>query len=152
MDTTGITLFAKNRTAARELSRQIQAREWRKRYNAICWRSAHLEEGEYPEGATFEIDARLMPVPGNGYRQEVSAEGLASHTDVRILRHLRDGHSFVEARPLTGRTHQIRLHLAHVGLSILADPEYGHLVPYSEEDATPLIPRLLVLLLRLREF
>src|SRR6202012_5215438 len=50
--------------------------------------------------------------------------GLESRTEFRVLRRLADGTALLEARPLTGRTNQIRIHLAHLGFPVQGDPAY----------------------------
>lgn len=55
---------------------------------------------------------------------EVAPEGKPARTEFRLLEHY-GRHSFVEALPMTGRTHQIRVHAAHLGLALAGDAKYG---------------------------
>jgi 23S rRNA-/tRNA-specific pseudouridylate synthase len=63
-----------------------------------------------------------------GARQVDAENGLPSRTEFRVIRRDSDGTALLEARPLTGRTNQIRLHLWHLGFPICGDPVYlpGH--------------------------
>jgi 23S rRNA pseudouridine1911/1915/1917 synthase len=120
-ETSGVVLIAKGAAAAGELGRVIAGLA-RKTYWAIV-------HGELPAGA-FEIDAPLgkderSPV---AIKDCVRPDGAAARTQLRILTSfVRDGHpySVAEISPLTGRKHQIRIHLAHAGFPIVGDKLYG---------------------------
>ena len=71
-------------------------------------------------------------------RREVADDGLPSRTEFRVMQRFADQTSLLEARPLTGRTNQIRLHLAHLGFPVCGDPTYG--VPEDSEPAQTLHP------------
>jgi 23S rRNA pseudouridine1911/1915/1917 synthase len=75
---------------------------------------------------TFLIDAplRLSPSARIGVKMEVHRDGMPSQTEVRVVAR-GDAFSLVEARPLTGRQHQIRVHLTHAGYPIVGDKIYG---------------------------
>jgi RluA family pseudouridine synthase len=107
-DTSGIVLFTKEREADRGLAAQFAAREVGKTYHALCLRPARLPP---PQWTT---KGRL---PG-------TSETGDAVSDFRCLETHRLG-LLVEARPSTGRKHQIRIQLAAAGLSILGDDRYG---------------------------
>ncbi|MGQ0547928.1 MAG: RluA family pseudouridine synthase [Betaproteobacteria bacterium] len=116
-DTSGLLLIAKKRFALVELHRMLREGEVEKVYTAVV-------AGEY-RGAG-EIRASLHKyVTGSGERRVAVKEGgLAAATNVKVL-NAKPDLSLVELRLLTGRTHQIRVHLAHVGHPILGDDKYG---------------------------
>ena len=123
-DTSGVLLLAKRRSALVEMHRQIREGLTDKRY----WLLAH---GKIAQGAKvmqlkFPLHKYLL---ANGERRvRVAAEGLPSHTAVRVAQVLEGDAvaiSLVEAQLKTGRTHQIRVHLQHIGHPILGDDKYG---------------------------
>jgi UPF0176 protein len=72
----------------------------------------------------FACDAPVSAEAGKLGGREVSDAGQAAHTKFRVLSRAADGTSLVEARPFTGRTNQIRLHLRHLGHPITGDTTY----------------------------
>ncbi|MEZ5962659.1 MAG: RluA family pseudouridine synthase [Planctomycetota bacterium] len=117
-DTSGVLVFAKDARAHRALSLQFERRQTHKRYLAAV--AGHVAE---PSG---EIDAPLREF-GSG-RVAVDARGKAAHT--RYTRRERlDGADLLEVEILTGRRHQIRVHLYHLGHPVLGDPTYGDARP-----------------------
>jgi len=112
-DTSGLLLFALNGVANLELANQFANREVQKTYLALV-------EGEFPE--TLEVRNRLFA--RSGERTLAHRKGKPAETDFRRLAHC-NGVSLVEASPHTGRTHQIRVHLADCGYPILGDTYYG---------------------------
>lgn len=117
-ETSGLVLFGRTREATAHLARQFRRREMRKRYLALV-------EGR-PKESTFCIDLPLGRAENSRIRKAVGVreDGAGAVTEVRLL-HQGDGWAWVEARPLTGRLHQIRVHLRAVGLPILGDKVYG---------------------------
>lgn len=114
--TSGLLLFARGITAQRELSADFAARRVGKRYVAIV---AGQLEGE------GLIDLPLCADWPNRPRQQVDLEhGKPSQTRWRVLAH-EGGHTRVALVPLTGRSHQLRVHLAHLGHAILGDALYA---------------------------
>jgi 23S rRNA pseudouridine1911/1915/1917 synthase len=112
--TSGAMLFPKNRPAAAWLSSQFQDGLVDKLYLAlVCGR---------PEQDVWSVDAPIGKIASARYG--VVDGGKPSRTKFRTVATSGDL-SLVEARPLTGRTHQIRVHLASVGLPILGDATYG---------------------------
>ncbi|MCC5888455.1 MAG: RluA family pseudouridine synthase [Gammaproteobacteria bacterium] len=117
-DTSGVVLLAKRRSVLRALHRVLRERLAQKRYLALV-------EGEWPTHLQ-QLDAPLERyLAANGERfVRVSAAGKPSTTRVRVVRRLAAA-TLVEAAPETGRTHQIRVHLAAAGHPILGDPKYA---------------------------
>jgi len=125
-DTSGVLLFALNAQLHRTLSMAFEHGEVHKRYLALV-------EGR------LEAE-RLLDWPiaaGRKGRMKVAEGGKPSQTRVRPLEALR-GATLVEAEPLTGRTHQIRVHLAHAGHPLLFDPKYRHTEQSALIARTPL--------------
>ena len=113
-DTTGLLLFALTRDANLSLSRQFSEHQIKKCYLALV-------SGTPP--ACFSISNHLK-AGVRGRTVAVSSGGLAAQTDFRTLAS-REGISLVAAYPRTGRTHQIRVHLAGLGYPLLGDALYG---------------------------
>lgn len=117
-DTSGCILIAKKRSALRHLHEQLREGKMDKRYNALV-------EGQWPANR-FKVKAPLLKnVLQSGERiVNVHDAGKPSETRYRILEQF-DGATLVEASPITGRTHQIRVHSLHAGHPIACDPKYG---------------------------
>ena len=118
-DTSGCILVAKKRSALRHLHAQLREGQMDKRYQALV-------AGAWPENR-FKVKAPLLKnVLQSGERLvSVSDHGKPSETRFRILKRF-TGATLVEASPITGRTHQIRVHCQHAGHPIACDPKYGH--------------------------
>jgi 23S rRNA pseudouridine1911/1915/1917 synthase len=115
-ETSGVTVFARTRAAAAALAEAFRAGTPEKTYLALCARPPAPEEGR--------IDAPLGKDPARAGLRRVDPRGDAAATRYRTLR-AGPGGALVEARPETGRTHQIRVHLAHLGAPLLGDARYG---------------------------
>mgnify|MGYP000889849008 CR=1 FL=1 len=115
-DTSGVMVVARNPRAAAMLRAQFQARTVEKRYLALV-RGLLLP----PEGL---IDAPIGRHPHLRQRMAVLNSGREAQTRYHVLRE-GEGLSWIEAFPRTGRTHQIRVHLASIGHPVVADPVYG---------------------------
>ncbi len=114
--TTGVLLFARQHEAARALARAWAEGRAEKRYLALVLG----DPGEGPR----TVDAPIGPdaaVPG---RFRVGRGGRPARTEIRRLA-ASGGYALVEVRPLTGRTHQVRVHLAHAGFPVAGDALYG---------------------------
>ncbi len=122
-DTTGVLLFALDAASHRTASLAFEAGEVRKTYLALV--SPPLEGPQV-------VDVPLLPARRGRMRLAGEGEGgKPARTRLRPLeRYLQGG--LVEAEPLTGRTHQIRLHLQAAGSPLLVDPQYGRPVPLTE--------------------
>jgi 23S rRNA pseudouridine1911/1915/1917 synthase len=127
-ETSGIVLVAKRAAAARELGLLMQSRQVRKEYQAIVW--------GWPQWESKTVDAPIIRqgkiARTNIYlKQMIDPQGMEARSEFNVEKRFRkptsNGELFavVKARPLTGRTHQIRVHLASVGHPVVGDKVYG---------------------------
>ncbi|MBI5069859.1 MAG: RluA family pseudouridine synthase [Deltaproteobacteria bacterium] len=116
-ETSGAVVLARTREAAAALSLAFREGTAAKRYLALCARAPSPPEGR--------IDLPLGPDPRRPGRRMVLPSGEPAVTGWRTLAVGPSGEAAVEARPETGRTHQIRVHLAHLGAPLLGDARYG---------------------------
>jgi 23S rRNA pseudouridine1911/1915/1917 synthase len=119
-NTSGLLLIARNRTAAGRLSEAMKSGKIRKSYLAIL-------DGEMPLGEGV-IDACLHRTQESIILREVcppdAPDADPSRTEYRVLA-VENGHTLVEAHPITGRTHQLRVHFAYIGHPLTGDDLYG---------------------------
>lgn len=115
-DTSGVIVVAKNDAAHNALARQLKDRRVEKTYLALVEGTPSPSEGV--------IDAPVARDPRRRERMAVIEGGREAVTAYRVLERMQ-GLSLVEARPRTGRTHQIRVHLAAIGHPIAGDRVYG---------------------------
>ena len=115
-DTSGLLLIAKNDMAHLSLSEQIRAHAVHRAYKAIVIGNLKEDEGT--------VDAPIGRHPVDRKRMAIVQGGREAVTHWRVLERLR-GATFVECRLTTGRTHQIRVHMASIGHPVLGDPVYG---------------------------
>ena len=116
--TSGVLILAKKRTALTGLHAQLREGAVRKHYLALVL-------GEWKDAKRNVKAALHKYVSASGERRVVvDDEGQQAHTVFRLVRNL-PGYSLLDAELKTGRTHQIRVHLAHVGYPIAGDDKYG---------------------------
>lgn len=145
-DTSGLIIYAKNLEAQKGISMQFEQRKVQKTYHALVyghplWEDLHVDLALEPDG-----DARHRTVVNKKF-------GKPSVTDFHLIG-VCGPYSWIEAKPKTGRTHQIRVHLAANNLSIVCDPLYsGNQKPVrlsevkrkwngDEDEERPLLSRL----------
>jgi len=116
--TEGLMLLAKNRQTATLLSEMFKNREIQKYYYAIV-------RGK-PEEASGVVDLALKNVCFDGDDLMVAdPKGQRAITEYRVVKEINAHHSLVLLKPLTGRKHQLRVHMMSLGTSILGDSKYG---------------------------
>jgi len=112
-----VVLVTRTRHFAGKLQPQFARGEVQKVYLALV-------QGQ-PTDDAFSCDAPISAEPGGlGSRSVDHESGLESRTEFRVIRRNDDGTTLLEARPLTGRTNQIRIHCAHLGFPICGDSAY----------------------------
>ena len=115
-DTFGVVLLAKNAHVHALLNQVHESGGFRKTYHALVWGGPTENEGI--------IDAPIARRPLPSLLRYVNQEGKPSVTEFAVLERF-DGYAKLALRPVTGRTHQLRVHCAHMGYPILGDPQYG---------------------------
>lgn len=139
-DTSGCLVLGRHPKALRKLGRLFSDGKVEKTYWAVC-RGA-------PEKLSGTIDAPLKKETARReWRMKIAGAdddtALKARTTYRVLSQ-KDGLSFIEAKPKTGRTHQIRVHLASVGAPIIGDPLYGNLTDFERAEPMMLHARRVV--------
>jgi 23S rRNA pseudouridine1911/1915/1917 synthase len=115
-DTSGLMVVAKTDVAHHALSEALQRREIKRLYMAASW--GHLSE------SPLEVEAPVGRDPANRQRMAVVEGGRRAVTHFRVVERW-PGAELLEVALETGRTHQIRVHLAHVGHPVVGDSVYG---------------------------
>ena len=129
MATSGILLFALSKAADRELKRQFREREPKKYYQALVW--GHVEQDHGVVELPLICDWQNRP------RQKICFErGKRAVTFYDVLQRYPNNTTRVKLTPITGRSHQLRLHMLALGHPILGDKFYAH------PQAKALSPRL----------
>ncbi len=117
-DTSGVLLVAKKRSALRSLHEQLRVKTMRKQYLALV-------RGQWqPHVKVVNAPLRKNDLQSGERVVRVSSDGKPSETRFRIARQFADA-TLVECSPITGRTHQIRVHTQHAGHPIACDDKYG---------------------------
>ena len=119
-DTTGLIIAAKNDFAHQRLSAQLQDHTLARVYHCIVIGNLREDSGT--------VDAPIGRHPTDRKRQAIVSDGRRAVTHWRVLERYQ-GFTYVECRLETGRTHQIRVHMAHTGHPILGDTVYGNKKP-----------------------
>jgi len=145
-DTSGIIVFAKDEATHKQLSQSFEGREVEKYYQGLV-------QG-IPFNKQDSVDASIMEHPGKTGKMITHVKGKASLTDYEVLESFRL-YSWMQFRIHTGRTHQIRLHMQHIGHPIVCDELYGDAQPVllsalkkkfklskAAEEERPLLSRL----------
>ncbi|MEN4768781.1 bifunctional tRNA pseudouridine(32) synthase/23S rRNA pseudouridine(746) synthase RluA [Duffyella gerundensis] len=131
MATSGVIIVALTKAAERELKRQFREREPAKRYQARVWGHPAAEKGV--------IDLPLICDWPNRPKQKVCFEtGKAAQTEYEVLEYRDDNSASVQLTPITGRSHQLRVHMLALGHPILGDGFYAH------DEAKAMAARLLL--------
>lgn len=120
-DTSGLLLVAKNRVAQANLSEQFKSRSISKYYLVLVKGKLTPQSGI--------IEAAIGRDPRNRQRMAVVSRGREARTEYRVVRYVGDC-SLLEIKPETGRTHQIRVHLAAIGFPVVGDTTYGVKSPH----------------------
>jgi 23S rRNA pseudouridine1911/1915/1917 synthase len=114
-DTSGLLVVARNLTAQKSLVEQLQAREFEREYRALV-------VGVMTAGGT--VNAPIGRHPSQRIKMAVVQNGKPAITHYRVLERFR-AHSLVKLNLETGRTHQIRVHMAYLHYPLVGDPLYG---------------------------
>lgn len=115
-DTSGLLVVCKNNVAHRQLSEQFKQKTSTRKYQAICYGVINHNLGR--------IDAPIGRHPTIRQKMAVVENGKPSVTHFKVLERFKN-HTLVELTLETGRTHQIRVHMAYIGHPLLGDPLYG---------------------------
>lgn len=145
-DTSGLIVFAKNEESHKYMSQLFEGRDVEKYYLALVHGKPFKQSGT--------IIAPIAEHPVRKGRMSIQKKGRFAHTDYEIQEQW-NGYSLLKLRIFTGRTHQIRVHMQHLGNPIIADPFYGNNEPLrlstikkkfklseNEEEERPLLNRL----------
>ncbi len=116
-NTTGVVIMGRTRKVAAAIQPQFEAAEVRKTYLA--------QVHGHPPDQEFVAEDDISIEPGSQGARETTASGLSARTNFVVREQLDDGTTIIECWPKTGRTNQIRLHLANLGYPIVGDPLYG---------------------------
>ena len=114
-DTSGLLVIARTLKAQKSLVEQLQARAFEREYEA-------LTQGVMTAGGT--VDAPIGRHPVHRLRQAVVPNGKEAITHYRVLEKFR-AHTYIKVKLETGRTHQIRVHMAYIHYPLVGDPLYG---------------------------
>ncbi len=132
-NTSGLMVIARNEKSQKNLVEQLQSHSVSREYSAIVY--AHMIAGG-------TIDKAIGRDPRDRIKQTVLINGKDATTHYRIINRFKS-HTHVKAILETGRTHQIRVHLSHIGHSLIGDPMYGGRVRFPRKASEELKQKLL---------
>ncbi|MFO7997261.1 MAG: RluA family pseudouridine synthase [Dehalococcoidia bacterium] len=124
-DTSGLIVIAKNDFSREYLVAQFKSRAVTKGYLVLVRGRLSPEQGI--------VEAPIGRDPHNRRRMAIVEEGKEASTQYRVRKYL-DGYTLVEVTPVTGRTHQIRVHLSAIGFPVVGDPVYGIRWPHLDRQ------------------
>lgn len=116
MDTSGLLVIAKNAYSHHVLSEQMQADKVEKKYIAFVWGIIEEDIGR--------IEAPIHRTSADSIKRVVDENGQESITEFKVLERYKNA-TMLEVKLLTGRTHQIRVHMNHIGHPLIGDTLYG---------------------------
>jgi 23S rRNA pseudouridine1911/1915/1917 synthase len=120
-DTSGLMIVAKTDEAHQHLAAQLKLRTLKRRYTAFTWGAPRMLSGV--------VDAPIARHPHKRKEMSVQQHGKTARTHFETMARYMQGEALVAAQVMcqleTGRTHQIRVHMAHLGCGIIGDPVYG---------------------------
>lgn len=117
-DTSGVLVLPLTKKALSTISKEFQSRGTRKIYQAVV--------SGVPEPSESTVDKPIAADPDNRPLYKISADGKASVTHYKVLKTLPEYQaSLVQLEPVTGRSHQLRVHMQSIGHAILGDPFYA---------------------------
>lgn len=116
-DTTGILIVCKNDMAHQSIAAQLKEHSITRKYHAIVYDNIKEEEGT--------VDAPIGRNPKDRKKMAITPSGRHAVTHYRVLKRLKKGFTYIECQLETGRTHQIRVHMASVKHPLLGDDVYG---------------------------
>jgi 23S rRNA pseudouridine955/2504/2580 synthase len=117
-DTSGVILLAKDKRLLRFLHESIRSRTFSKEYTALCWGRPPANTGEITAALARDYDY------DDGTMVRVSDDGKESHSSYRVVARTKDA-TRIAVSIHTGRTHQIRVHMAHLACPVIGDIRYG---------------------------
>lgn len=148
-ETSGVLMLAKKRSALLNLHEQMRENKIDKRYQAVG-------HGDWLAGwgrrRIVKEPLHKFLTPEGERRVRVQDDGLASHTVLNLIERF-DEYAWVEVELKTGRTHQIRVHMAHIGMPIAGDTKYGDFAlnkALARGDANPSLKRMFLHAFRLK--
>ena len=115
-NTSGLVLIAKNKISAQKLSEQMADKKIKKEYYAICHGCPEKKDGD--------IDIPIKRMNYSGILRVADPSGKEAYTEYSVMK-TNENRSLIKLIPHTGRTHQLRVHLAYIGTPIYGDELYG---------------------------
>ena len=117
-DTTGSVIICKNDNSHREIAKQLKDHSINRVYHAICYGVIKEDEGF--------VEAPIGRSSNDRKKMAVVSDGKYAYTHYRVLKRFEeDGFTYIECKLKTGRTHQIRVHMSHIGHPLLGDETYA---------------------------